>query len=132
MAKGRRGFHSSSRLGFDMSATIAELTRLQREFDSRHGVPERSWAQPIDQQHLFLLLELTVALTGEVGEFANLSKKVARGDFTLDEVRDSLGSELADILIYLLKLADQLGIDLEQQFSNKLKLNEQRFKRFAI
>jgi NTP pyrophosphatase (non-canonical NTP hydrolase) len=115
-----------------MSATIAELTSLQREFDSRHGANGRPWNQSIDPQNLPLLLELTVALTGEVGEFANVSKKIARGDFTLDEGRSKLAPELADILIYLLKLADQLGIDLEQEFQSKLRVNEERFKRFVI
>ena len=113
-----------------MSRTLAELTRMQREFDSRHGSEGRSWAQQIDQQHISVLLELTVALTGEVGEFANLAKKVARGDFTLEAARPELASELADIFIYLLKLSGQLGIDLETEFQNKRHVNEERFKRF--
>jgi NTP pyrophosphatase (non-canonical NTP hydrolase) len=113
-----------------MTHSIAELTRMQHEFDSRHGSEAHSWAQQIDEHHIHVLLELTVALTGEVGEFANCAKKVARGDFTLEAGKPELASELADIFIYLLKLSDQLGIDLESEFLQKIRLNETRFKHF--
>jgi NTP pyrophosphatase (non-canonical NTP hydrolase) len=52
------------------------------------------------------------AVIGELGEYANLRKKVERGDFTLAQVKKKLGSELADVVIYLDLLAAQLGIDL--------------------
>lgn len=59
------------------------------------------------------------AVTGELGEYANLRKKVERGDFTLDEKREDLGRELADVVIYLDILAYQLGIDLGSAVMNK-------------
>lgn len=52
------------------------------------------------------------AVMGELGEYANLRKKVERGDFSMDEVRDKLADELADVVIYLDILATELGIDL--------------------
>src|SRR6267142_445296 len=52
------------------------------------------------------------AVIGELGEYANLRKKVERGDFTLAKAKDKLASELADVVIYLDLLAFQLGIDL--------------------
>lgn len=52
------------------------------------------------------------AVIGELGEYANLRKKVERGDFTLGRVKQKLASELADVVIYLDLLAYQLGIDL--------------------
>ena len=52
------------------------------------------------------------AVVGELGEFANLNKKVERGDFTLDEARPDIADELADVVIYLDILADQLGVNL--------------------
>ncbi len=54
------------------------------------------------------------AVIGELGEYANLRKKVERGDFTLAKVKEKLGSELADVVIYLDLLAFRLGIDLGQ------------------
>ena len=52
------------------------------------------------------------AVTGELGEYANLRKKVERGDMTLEEARPALADELADVVIYLDILASQLGIGL--------------------
>jgi NTP pyrophosphatase (non-canonical NTP hydrolase) len=54
------------------------------------------------------------AVTGEVGEAANILKKIRRGDFTIEEVKSELEMELSDIIIYLDILASQLGIDLSE------------------
>lgn len=55
-----------------------------------------------------------VAVTGEIGESANVLKKVRRGDFTLEEARDKLTQEFADVVIYLDILSGMAGIDLGQ------------------
>lgn len=52
------------------------------------------------------------AVTGELGEAANLIKKIKRGDMTLDEARSDLAKEFADIVTYLDILAMRAGIDL--------------------
>ena len=52
------------------------------------------------------------AVTGEVGEAANILKKIRRGDLTLDEARPALAKELADIQCYLDLLALRVGVDL--------------------
>ncbi|MFN7939152.1 MAG: MazG nucleotide pyrophosphohydrolase domain-containing protein [Bryobacteraceae bacterium] len=115
-----------------MASTIQDLAELQREFDLRHGKPGNPWYQQIDATNLPVLLELTVALAGEVGEFANATKKITRGDLTFEAAKPHLASELADIFIYLLKLTSQLSIDLEGEFRSKLDLNEQRFAGYSI
>jgi len=58
------------------------------------------------------LAEWCNAVTGELGEAANLIKKVRRGDFTLDEVREELAKEFADVVVYLDILAMRAGVDL--------------------
>jgi len=40
--------------------------------------------------------------------------------------KDDLGEELADVAIYLLGLAEILGIDLEKEISRKMDKNEKR------
>ena len=40
--------------------------------------------------------------------------------------KDDLGEELADVAIYLLGLAEILGIDLEKEILNKMDKNEKR------
>jgi NTP pyrophosphatase (non-canonical NTP hydrolase) len=62
------------------------------------------------------------ALVGEVGELANILKKVDRGDFSLDVVRVDMSRELADIQAYLDILASELGINLGE--ATRLKFNE--------
>lgn len=59
------------------------------------------------------------AVLGELGEYANLRKKVERGDFTIDHARDDLARELADVVIYLDILAYQLKIDLGEAVMSK-------------
>lgn len=59
------------------------------------------------------------ALVGEIGEYANLKKKVERGDLTEDEARADLARELADVAIYLDILSLRLGIDLGEAVRSK-------------
>lgn len=52
------------------------------------------------------------ATVGELGELANLLKKVNRGDFTLEEALPEIRKEFADVIIYFDIMALQFGIDL--------------------
>ena len=52
------------------------------------------------------------ALTGEVGEVANIFKKIDRGDLTLEEVREDIGKELGDIMTYLMFVSMRARINL--------------------
>ncbi len=54
----------------------------------------------------------TNAILGELGEAANIIKKVERGDFPLAVVRQKLADELADVQCYLDILAAEADIDL--------------------
>lgn len=84
---------------------FAELTRLMREFTE-----ERDWARFHDPKSLLL------ALVGEVGELAELFQWVPADEAaeSVEEAgrRQRVGEELADVLLYLVRLADVLGIDL--------------------
>ena len=59
------------------------------------------------------------AVVGELGEYANLRKKVERGDMTIDEARSMLADELADVIIYIDILASQLDVDLSEAVMSK-------------
>jgi NTP pyrophosphatase (non-canonical NTP hydrolase) len=41
--------------------------------------------------------------------------------------RDEIAEEMADILIYLLYLADAIGVDMEEEFLKKVKKNAERY-----
>lgn len=62
------------------------------------------------------------AALGELGEYANLKKKIERGDWALttqEVIKRELGKELADVVIYLDILAFRLGINLGEAVMNK-------------
>lgn len=59
------------------------------------------------------------AVTGELGEYANLRKKFERGDIDINTFNRDAAKELADIQIYLDLLAFQLGIDLGKAVTDK-------------
>lgn len=52
------------------------------------------------------------AVMGELGEAANIVKKIQRGDMTMDEGRPLLAKEFADVVTYLDITAKQADIDL--------------------
>lgn len=62
------------------------------------------------------------AVCGELGEAANLIKKIERGDMTLDEARPALARELADVATYLDLLAFRAGVELDEAV--RVKFNE--------
>lgn len=109
--------------------TLQELIEMQKEFDSRH-TGNFKWNAEITDSNIEMLEFLLVSLTGEVGETANIVKKVVRGDFKLDDKKEELQEEIADVFIYLLKLSYQLDIDLEQAYMKKMKKNWERFVRY--
>lgn len=59
------------------------------------------------------------ATVGELGELANIMKKVDRGDYTLDEARPAMAKEFADVQTYLDLMASKAGIDLESATIDK-------------
>jgi NTP pyrophosphatase (non-canonical NTP hydrolase) len=71
----------------------------------------------------------TLALAGEVGEFANWIKKIERGDVKLEDAltQHELRGELSDIFIYVLQLAGMLKIDLYKAYCEKRAINEKRW-----
>lgn len=85
----------------------ANLQRLPT-FKNGKGEPAHSTRDGSD----WCLAQWCNAVTGELGEAANLIKKIERGDFTLDEARADLAREFADVLTYLDILAMRAGVDL--------------------
>ena len=71
-----------------------------------------------------------LALQGEVGELSELFQWVGDSGITpewLTENRDRIASEVADVLIYLLRFADVLELDPLQCANDKLALNDARY-----
>jgi NTP pyrophosphatase (non-canonical NTP hydrolase) len=67
-----------------------------------------------------------MAVTGELGELANLLKKVHRGDFEQEDVQQEIADELADVAIYLDLLALRLGVRLDKAIVRKFNVVSER------
>ena len=99
---------------------IASIESLVSEFAS-----VRDW----DQFHS--IKNLLLALVGEVGELSELVQwktDTELNDF-LGEVtgRERFAEEIADVMIYLVRLAQQAGIDLPEAVANKIAVNELKY-----
>jgi dCTP diphosphatase len=85
---------------------------------------ERDWGRFHDPKNLVM------ALAGEVGELTEIfqwltpedAAAVMRGERAAD-----VADELADVALYLVRLADVLGVDLVEVADAKLTRNETRF-----
>lgn len=99
---------------------LNDLTIRYREFTR-----ERDWEQFHDPKSLIL------ALVGEVGELAELfqwlSPHTAEAPDSTSELNRRASEEIADVLLYLVRLADVLSIDLLDAANQKLSAAEQRF-----
>ncbi|HET9693985.1 MAG TPA: nucleotide pyrophosphohydrolase [Steroidobacteraceae bacterium] len=89
---------------------------------------ERDW----DQFHS--PKNLAMALAGEVGEllehFQWLTEAQSRE--LPPDVQDAVALELADVLLYLVRLADKLGVDLAAAAERKIGLNAARYPADAV
>lgn len=101
------------KLNFD-ELRQANLQRLP-VFKNSKGQPAHSMIDGSD----WSLGEWMNAVAGELGEAANIIKKIKRGDISLEEARPLLAKEFADILIYLDITAFRCGIDLGEATRDK-------------
>jgi NTP pyrophosphatase (non-canonical NTP hydrolase) len=69
----------------------------------------------------------TLCLAGEVGELANLVKKVARGTHTEAELMQRMEEETTDVFIYLCNIIGLLGMDPFAKYNEVRAKNAERF-----
>lgn len=86
---------------------MTDFDALRR--DLRAFVAERDWSRFHDPKSLLL------ALTAEVGELCEVFQWMPAADAaelaSSGPAREQVADEIADVLIYLLHLADSVGID---------------------
>lgn len=105
------------------STQLVDTTRLARALEQ--FADDRNWAQFHSPKNLVM------ALSGEVGELTEIfqwlsedaSKSAARNPETAQAVED----ELADVLMYLVRLASVLGVDLNAATQRKLRVNGEKY-----
>lgn len=72
------------------------------------------------------LPEIMLLMVEEVGELAKVVRKAHGLHIDASSVQSTAQDELADVFIYLLDLANNLGVDLEEAFRSKEAKNKQR------
>ncbi len=90
-----------------------------------HGFAvERDWPQFHTPKNLVMALSVEASELLEIFQWLTPeeSQQVMEGP-RADDVRD----EVADVMIYLLRLVDVLGVDVEQAVEEKLRRNTGRF-----
>jgi NTP pyrophosphatase (non-canonical NTP hydrolase) len=98
--------------------TLEHLRLALREFAA-----ERDW------QTFHTPKNLAMALAGEAGEVVeHFQWLTAEQSAALDGARrEAVALELADVLLYLVRLADVLGVDLAAAARRKMAINAERY-----
>lgn len=68
-----------------------------------------------------------LSMSGEVGDFVNIVKRIERGDLNARDakVRMAMANELTDIFVEVLNIAGLLNIDLEKSYQMVRANNQQ-------
>jgi dCTP diphosphatase len=106
-----------------MSSELINVSKLDAAL--QQFADERDWNQFHSPKNL------AMALTGEVGELVEIfqwltedqSQQVASNTDTARAVRD----EIADVLLYLVRLSSVLGVDLNEAVTHKLQSNAMKY-----
>lgn len=102
------------------ATTLQDLRRSLRLFCT-----ERDWEQFHTPRNLLL------ALVGEIGELSELFQWRGEVEPMLtgwsDADRTRLGEELADCLLYLVRLSDRCGVDLAEAALMKIEKNRVKY-----
>ena len=86
----------------------------ERDWEKFHNPKNLAMALSVEASEL---VEIFQWLSEEESELSNLD------DANLDRAKE----EIADILIYLIRISDELKIDLESAVKNKLSINEAKY-----
>ena len=91
----------------------------------------RKFADARDWEQFHTPKNLSMAVAGEAGELVAefqwlTAEQSTRSNMAPDKLKD-VELEIADVAIYLIRLADVLGIDVSEAVRKKLAINESRF-----
>ena len=100
--------------------TLDDLAAELRRFAA-----ERDWEQFHTPKNLAVSLAVEVGELLEHVQWARDEELAAR--FRRPEERTAIAEEMADVLIYLIRLADVLGVDLLEAATAKIAANAARY-----
>lgn len=99
---------------------IAALQRQLRQF-----ADERDWQQFHSPKNLAIALSVEAAELLE--RFQWLTEEESRCLAESDKAMQAVREEIADVMIYLLRLSDILGVDLAQSIRDKMQRNAEKY-----
>lgn len=102
----------------DRRSDLVQLRDLIRDFSD-----QRDWRQFHTPKNLVMALSVEVA---ELVEHFQWLPTGAEAELD-DAARIGIRHEMADVLVYLIQLADQTGVDLHQAVLEKMKLNALKY-----
>jgi NTP pyrophosphatase (non-canonical NTP hydrolase) len=102
----------------EVRSELLTLRALLREF-----VQERDWAKFHTPKNLATALSVEASELLEPFQWLNSGSSDELGAEKLSAVRH----EMADVLAYLIQLADQLDVDLYQALIEKMELNRKKY-----
>ena len=100
---------------------MSDLEHIQQRL--RQFASDRNWDQFHSPKNLVMALSVEVAELLEHFQWLTESQSKALAAETLEDVTD----EIADVQIYLLRLADKLDIDIQKSVEQKIIKNEARY-----
>lgn len=104
----------------DSETTLAELRRIVAEF-----VDRRDWHQFHTPKNVAMSLSIEAAELME--HFQWLTAEQSRAVAERPERLSAVAEELADVLCYVLAMANELGLDLSTALRHKMEKNEQKY-----
>jgi dCTP diphosphatase len=106
-----------------MTQTLLDTKALEQVLDD--FAEARNWRQFHSPKNL------AMALTGEIGELVEIFQWRSEQESWLvgqaPETAEHVRQELADVALYLVRLASVLGVDLNAAIRDKLVLNAQKY-----
>jgi NTP pyrophosphatase (non-canonical NTP hydrolase) len=106
-----------------MSNTSAELPGKPTLGDLQQYYHQASIDRGFDKE---TAQDIFILFAEEMGELARIVRKTSGLKSRVSAKDLDVSGELADLLIYLLHMANAYGIDLEQAFRDKEEQNKQR------
>jgi NTP pyrophosphatase (non-canonical NTP hydrolase) len=99
--------------------------------DSLAGLHERlrAFAKVRDWEQFHSPKNLSMALAGEAGELIEIFQWLTEQQSAAlsPQQRVAVEQELADVLLYLVRLADRLNVDLIAAAARKMEINERKY-----
>ena len=104
------------------SDSVTTFSTLKK--DIADFTQERDWNKFHTPKNLAISVLLEASELLEIWQWASYEKEDIDSN---KSIRESIENEMADIIIYLIEMANILDIDISRAVYNKLKINEEKY-----